>query len=204
MKKLFFATSISVALLFAACNSGNRNDMDTRNDSLATTLPTSTPSDNLQTGSMDTTSAASLTKDDRDFAEEASKGGLLEVTLGNLAKERATTSSIKEFGQKMVNDHTKANNELMAILKRKNMPVDVSYDKDQQKLIDKLSNLGGKDFEKEYVDAMVKDHNDDVDDFKKAIDNVSDQELKSWAQNTLPILEQHRAEIKRIQDNLKK
>lgn len=199
MKKLVFAGALCLSISFTACDS-TTTDETTTTDSLHSTLPTSTPSDRVMN---DTSMSGVLSDDDRKFAEKAARGGLMEVALGKLAQERATHADVKAFGQRMVTDHTKANEELMALLKRKNISIDASYHNDQQKMIDKLTDKTGSDFDKDYVDAMVKDHKDDVDDFKDAVDDLKDTDLKNWARTTLPVLESHLQEIQRIKDAMK-
>lgn len=198
MKKLFFAGLVCLAISLYSCNSNTTTESDT--DSLNVTSPAH---DSLGMNRTDTGTVSNWTDSDKDFAQEASRGGLLEVAAGNLAKERGTSQAVKDFGARMVTDHTKANEELASLLKSKNVVVDVSYDKDQQKELDKLADLSGKDFDKEYIDAMVKDHKDDVDAFKKASEKADDPDLRSWAAKTLPTLESHLAEVKKIKDGMK-
>jgi putative membrane protein len=129
---------------------------------------------------------------DRTFAEKAASGGMAEVKMGQLAVEKGTSPTVKQFGQKMVDDHSKANDELKAIASKKNLSLPTEVDTKHQATYDKLAKLSGSDFDKAYIDAMVKDHDEDVREFKKATSTgVLDADLKAWAEKTLGVIEQH-------------
>jgi putative membrane protein len=129
---------------------------------------------------------------DKDFAKEAAEGGLLEVKLGELAKSRGTSETVRELGSQMVIDHTKANNELKTLVASKNISVPATLSSKGQKCYDKLAKKEGKSFDKAYTHSMVKDHKKNVCKFKKEAKKGDDAELKSWAANTLPTLEHHK------------
>jgi putative membrane protein len=129
---------------------------------------------------------------DRTFIEKAASGGMAEVKLGKLAVEKGTSPTVKQFGQKMVDDHSKANDELKTIAAKKNVPMPTDLDSKHVVVYDKLAKLSGADFDKAYIDAMVKDHDEDVQEFKKATTTTGlDPEVKAWAQKTLGVIEQH-------------
>jgi putative membrane protein len=129
---------------------------------------------------------------DKDFAKEATEGGLLEVKLGELAKSRGTTQEVRDLGSQMVSDHSKANNELKTLVASKNISVPTSLNEKGQKCYDKLAKKEGKAFDKAYTHAMVKDHKKVICKFKKEAKKGDDAELKSWASNTVSTLEHHK------------
>ena len=135
--------------------------------------------------------ACSSAKDSSKFAAAAAQGGMTEVELGRLALQRATDSSVKEFGQRMVTDHTAANAELKLIAARKNIQVPTEVSSDQKSMIDKLSKLSGAEFDKEYMSDMVKDHEEDVKDFQTQGNEGTDSDIKAFAAKTLPTLQGH-------------
>jgi putative membrane protein len=143
-----------------------------------------------QTGSANRT-AGMVKGADQTFATKAAEGGMAEVKLGQLATEKASDPDVKQFGQRMVDDHSKANDELKQIAGKKGitLPTDVSA-KDQA-LYDRLSKLSGAEFDKEYMKDMVSDHRTDVAEFKKESDHGSDSDLKAYAAKTLPTLQSH-------------
>lgn len=130
-------------------------------------------------------------EDDTEWAVAVADLGMMEVEASKLALERATTPAVKQFAQMMIDDHTKANDELKALAGQKNISLPgVLSDKSQKKYND-LMEKTGKDFEDAYTDCMVKDHKEAVDKFKKEADKGEDAELKSWAAGKVAVLEQH-------------
>jgi len=135
--------------------------------------------------------ACSSAKDSAKFANEAAQGGLAEVQLGRLALEKAADPSVREFGRRMVSDHSKAGTELKALAAKKGMQLPADMNSDQKSEMDKLAKLSGPDFDKEYMSAMVKDHEDDVKAFETQSKNGNDAEVKAFAAKTLPTLQEH-------------
>lgn len=129
--------------------------------------------------------------DDKKFVKDAALGGMAEVELGKLATQKAASDAVKQFGQKMVDDHTKANEQLKEVAGKENITIPDSLDSKHQSRIEKLSKLTGPNFDKAYIKDQVKDHKQDVSEFKSEADNGSDPNIKQFASNTLPILEQH-------------
>jgi putative membrane protein len=144
-------------------------------------------------------------KRDAEFAVEVADGGIYEVQLSTLALTKATSSRVKQFAQMMVDDHGKANNELKALAGQKNFTLpDVMSEKCQKKYYDLDQKKQGEEFDREYIDQMIKDHKDDIDKFEKEADKGNDTEVKSWAAGKLATLRHHLEEAERIQDDLKK
>lgn len=140
---------------------------------------------------------------DEDFIKEAVSGGLMEVELGRYAQQNAQNPRVRNFGAMMVRDHSKANDELKALLTQKNITVPSTMeDKHHDKVTD-IQKKTGTDFDKEYISEMVDDHEKDVDRFKRMAENGNDPELKSFAAKTLPILLMHQDSAKKIKDALK-
>ena len=135
--------------------------------------------------------ACSSAKDSTKFAASAAQGGLAEVELGRLATQRAGDPSVREFGARMVADHSRANSELKSIAAQKGiqLPADLSSEQKSEK--DKLAQMSGADFDKEYMSAMVKDHEEDVEDFQTQAKDGSDPDIKAFAGKTLPTLQNH-------------
>ncbi|WP_158825535.1 DUF4142 domain-containing protein [Mucilaginibacter lacusdianchii] len=197
MKKLFSGLMIaSAALSFQACNSGSTsNDSKAVADSANETKDTSTVAS--------ATGGIAVDSKDAQFAVEAANGGMAEVELAKLAETKATNAKVKEYAAMMIKDHSKANEELMALAKTKNITLPTTVGADQQKVMDDLSKKSGTEFDKGYVDAMVKDHDKDVSLFETASNDCKDADLKSFAIKTLPVLKMHQQSIKAIQDGMK-
>ncbi|HYC37936.1 MAG TPA: DUF4142 domain-containing protein [Usitatibacter sp.] len=132
-----------------------------------------------------------LDRSDRNFVTKAAQHGKAEVDLGKMAQDKASNPQVKEFARRMVEDHGKANQELMTIASAKGIQVPTETDKDHQKLANKLQKLQGAEFDREYMQHMVKDHKKDVSEFQKASKNAKDAEVKAFAAKNLPTLQEH-------------
>jgi putative membrane protein len=139
-----------------------------------------------------------LQRSDRNFIVKAAKGGQEEVELGRLAQAKASSDAVKQFGQRMVEDHGNANKELMDLAANKGVPLDDKAPK-KDPVLEKLSKLQGQEFDREYVKAMVKDHKQDVAEFRRMHSGAVDPNLKGWIDKTLPTLEDHLKTIEGIQ-----
>lgn len=142
-------------------------------------------------------------KDDSEFVVEAASSSMMEVELGQLAVQKASSQEVKNFAQKIVDDHSTANEKLKQIAQQKNIALPNGISNDHRSHIDDLREKSGREFDNEYMDLMVKEHKDDVDKFEDAVNDLNDNELKSWANETLPKLREHRQEAERIQENIK-
>lgn len=125
-----------------------------------------------------------------DFMLTAASGGMMEVTLGKMAQEKGSNADVKAFGQKMVEDHGKANTELKAVAATKNVTLPVELLAEHQKHVDEMSKMSGADFDKHYMSMMVEDHQKDVAAFEKAT-QYQDPDVKAFATKTLPVLKMH-------------
>jgi putative membrane protein len=128
---------------------------------------------------------------DSSFATKAAQGGIAEVELGKLATEHASNDSVKRFAQQMVDDHTKANDELKTLAAGKGMNLPATMDSKSQATKNRLSKLQGAAFDRAYMADMVSDHKKDVAEFQKEADSGSDSDMKAFASKTLPTLRQH-------------
>ena len=127
--------------------------------------------------------------EDRLFIEQAAQGGLAEVELGKLAQKRASSDAVKQFGARMAEDHSKANDELKKLAASRNITLASTPDRKTQK---ELADLGKtKRFDHEYMELMVSDHRKDVADFRKQAQAAKGSDVKAFAQKTLPTLEDH-------------
>ncbi|HWF45800.1 MAG TPA: DUF4142 domain-containing protein [Bryobacteraceae bacterium] len=153
----------------------------------------------------DNTPNTTTTKvDDKKFAQEAAKGNLEEVQLAKLAQEKASSDAVKQFAQKMIDDHTKANEQLQQVASRESMTVPDRLDSKQQGTVNKLSQLSGPAFDKAYVKDMVKNHKKDVSEFQAESQLGTDANIKQFASQTLPVLQQHLDSAKNLDKTMKK
>ncbi|RYG04886.1 MAG: DUF4142 domain-containing protein [Chitinophagaceae bacterium] len=137
-----------------------------------------------------------------EFFTKAADGGMAEVSLGKLAGEKATNAKVKEFAVMMVNDHTGANTGLKELASKKSITLPAAVSEDHQKAEADLAKKSGKDFDKAYIDQMVKDHENTVSLFEKGSKDVKDADLKAFIDQTLPKLKTHLEAAKSIKKSL--
>ena len=186
--KTSFILILSVALFFG-CKSGNSN----------------MNSDSTDMGVTENNSANDTWDQDKikEFVDDASAGSMLEVELGKIAQRKALDQQVKDFGKLMEKDHSDAGDKLKTAVQGLGLTIPASLDKEHQDKVTDLNKKTGKDFDKDYIDKMVQDHKDDVDDFEEAQKNLPSGDLKTWVDNTLPVLRQHLIQAETIQDALK-
>jgi putative membrane protein len=135
--------------------------------------------------------ANKLSKDDETFVKEAAQGGLMEVQLGEAASTKGVHDRVKAFGKRMKEDHGKANKELEAIAKKKNVQLSKNLEGKHKSEVERLAKLMGDEFDREYMEAMVKDHKEDIEKFEQAAKNAKDSDVKAFASKQLPTLKEH-------------
>ena len=129
--------------------------------------------------------------DSTKFSSAAAQGGLTEVELGRLAVQRGSNPAVKSFGQRMIEDHSRANDELKSIASKKSITLPTDMNSDQKATMDKLSKLSGAEFDKEYMSEMVKDHEADAKEFQTQANEGNDPDIKAFAANTLVVIQEH-------------
>jgi putative membrane protein len=132
-----------------------------------------------------------LSSHDYTFVCAAATGGNAEVALSQIAVSKASDSSVKDFAQRMVSDHTKANQELTGLAQQKGATLPDAEPKKVERETEKLQNLSGNDFDKAYMKKMLADHEKTVKMFQKESEKGDDADLKSWVTKTLPTLQEH-------------
>lgn len=137
------------------------------------------------------TGASALDSADRRFVEEAARGGLAEVDLGRLAQQRGSHAQVKAFGQRMAQDHGKANDDLKQVATAKNLPLPATSGAAHQHHAEQLGKLSGTEFDRAYMKHMLDDHQKDVAEFEKAAKSARDADVKGFAARTLPTLQTH-------------
>lgn len=116
---------------------------------------------------------------------------MAEVELGKLAQQKAASDQVKQFASKMVDDHSKANDQLKQIASAKGVSIPSDMDRSARREIERLQKLSGAKFDREYMEHMVSDHKKDVKEFRSEAKSAKDSDLKNFASTALPTLEQH-------------
>jgi putative membrane protein len=135
---------------------------------------------------------------DARFAKEAAQGGMAEVKLGQLAEEKGSNDTVKSFGKRMVEEHSKAGDKLKEVASRESITLPTDISAKDQATYDSLANLNGITFDRAYARDMVKDHETDVAAFQKEANAGRDDSLKNFASETLPTLEDHLKQAKEM------
>lgn len=143
------------------------------------------------TGTQAAAAAEKLPAKDRDFMHEAASGGMMEVVLGQYAAQNAVNPDIKAFGQRMVDDHTKVNDQLKQLAQAKGVTLSAKMHVKEQRTVDRLTKMTGATFDSHYIHMMVKDHETDIKAFEAEADKGTDPDVKNFAATTLPTLREH-------------
>jgi putative membrane protein len=157
----------------------------------ATAAGAQQPSTGAQQPAPKTSQSSSRASGDSAFAMKAAQANMAEVELGKLALQKTTSDDVKKFAQMMVDDHSKALDELKGVAGTKSITLPTAIDAEHKKLSDRLSKLSGAAFDREYMQAMVDGHRKVAADFRKESQSGADADLKSWAGKTLPTVEGH-------------
>ncbi len=144
----------------------------------------------LAAGSAFAQQASPLSRHDRNFALHAMEGGMMEVELGRMAQDHAGNDQVKQFGQRMVDDHTKNNDQLIAIAQQHGLNPPTRLSSADRREMDRLAKMQGQAFDNAYMAMMVDDHKKDIKAYRKEA-HQGGPDLKAYAQDSLPVLQQH-------------
>ncbi len=201
VKPFLFASGVALAAVLAAAPSlgqGMAHNAPSPGDLNAPASPGDMNAP-ARMDQMDNNTASALHGRDRDFVMDAARGGLAEVELGKLAVAKGTSPDVKQFGQRMVDDHSRANDKLREVALSKGVTLPADMDRKSRDEYRKLDQLSGERFDRAYVDMMVKDHKKDVADFDHEVKRGNDPDVQRFASMTLPTLEEHLTMVKGLQ-----
>jgi putative membrane protein len=128
---------------------------------------------------------------DQAWMTKVAQGGMAEVELGKLATDKAASDEVKKFGQRMVDDHSKANDELKTLAQNKKVTLPTDIDAKHKAERDRLSKLSGAAFDRAYTQAMVAGHREMANLFRTESTSGKDPDVKAWAAKTLPTVQEH-------------
>jgi putative membrane protein len=132
-----------------------------------------------------------LSTSDAAFLTTGARGGMAEVQMGQLAQRNGRSGAVKRFGRRMVDDHGRANQEMMALAQRKEITPPSGIGAEQQRIYDDLAKLRGNAFDRAYAKAMVQDHQEDLREYRTEAQDGTDPDVKAFAARHVPILEEH-------------
>jgi putative membrane protein len=153
--------------------------------------------DKLDTGSNvsmneDTVATTiAVEKTDADFSVEAANGNMIEVQLAALAKTKAVNQRVKKFAAMILEDHMKMKEDLNKIATAKNITLPQALSDEAKKDIERLSKKDKGEFDRAYINMMVQDHRNDVNEFERMAKDSKDPALRDFVKESLPVLKKH-------------
>jgi putative membrane protein len=135
---------------------------------------------------------------DRHFIRDAAQHGMAEVAVANMAKEKAANDQVKKYAEKLVQDHSKANEELKQIATSLGVKLPDDVERKHKRAMDNLSKASGAEFDRKFMEAMVKDHERDLKDFRKEAKGAKHPELKAFAEKGATVIDGHLQEARTI------
>jgi len=142
--------------------------------------------------------SSKVSEADQRFMDKAALGNMAEVDLGKLAEQNAQSQEVKSFGERMVTDHTKADDQLKQVAAEQGVTLPAGLNSEFEATRARLAKLQGAAFDKAYMKDMVTDHKKDVAEFERESKMADDPALKNWASQTLPTLQSHLQEAEKI------
>jgi len=213
MKKFSAMILLSLTVLgLTGCPGGTTNTVVNGSNSRTNTMVSNANSNqavvvdsnsNMTGSNMNMSNSMSGMTAPEGFMTEAARGGMAEVELSRLATTKSQNAEVKKFANQMIQDHTNANTELKQLAGKKNVTLPTELDAAHKATKDKLSGLAGAEFDKEYVSAMVADHEKTVALFQSQASGGTDADAKAFAAKTLPKLQGHLDMIKAMQGKMK-
>jgi putative membrane protein len=149
-----------------------------------TPTPTANPPTTVQGGDPEV-------RNDLPFLQEAAGANLMEVRLGQLAQDKASNAAVKQFGQRMVTDHSRLQQELTSLVSRNGVPLSPALTSEQSEQVSRLQNLSGSEFDREYMNLMIQDHQKDISKFVAQGRDADSPQVRELAARTVPVLQQH-------------
>jgi putative membrane protein len=135
---------------------------------------------------------------DKAFLRKAAEGGMAEVQLGQLAQQKASSQDVRQFGEKMVQDHSQLDQQLKPIAEQQGVRPPKALSKKDEATLRKLEGLSGQQFDHAYIEAMLKDHKKDLKEFKETANRTQNPQLKDAAQRGAQVIESHLQDIQQI------
>ncbi len=186
------AILLSAAMMpFSMCGQVNSNPAQPSQPINSQANPSGAGMAGAMTGSPSTGAGDAQTMKDKMFLRKAAAGGMAEVQLGQLAADKGGSPDVKAFGQKMVTDHTALNNDMKPIAEQMGVTLPKKIKPADQAEYDKLNAMSGDDFDKEYLSYMVKDHHEDLREFRTEDSTVQDPTLKAAVDKGYQVIREH-------------
>jgi putative membrane protein len=183
----FILTLGFTALIFTACETQPERERVGE----ATPSPTVGITPSPTGAASPTASPVALTAPEKEFLANAGRGGMLEVQLGNLATQKASSPDVKQFGERMATDHSQLGQKLQQLASNLKVTLPQDLKPEQQAIVSRLEKLSGKAFDREYIKEMISDHVKDISEFERAASQATNADIKQFVSEALPLLREH-------------
>jgi len=189
MKSIHFALIISAILIYGCKNNNN----------VKSSKEASKDSTNAMAESMDNVSNAAV-----DFATRAATSNMKEIALANAALKYANYSRLKEFAQKIVDAHTRANKDLQTACYSAGVTLPSGLSKSDQEEVDKVTGKEGKSFDRIFIKKMVSEQQKIMERLDNAAATMKDISLRNYAEKTLPVVKANLADARNVLEDVRK
>ena len=204
LKRLAFPIIITLASI-AGCHSGSKDSTSVADSANQKEIAKTDSANKAQASHADSSINANkkLSEDASKFLVKSYEAGMYEVQLSQLAATNGLDADVKNLAAELVTAHTAINSSIRSIAAAANFVLPATIDADHQKDMKDMHKLTGPDFDKKYINIIVDDHNNAVDDYKDAYKNLSDGDTRTFAAETLPRIQDHLEMAKKVQDRIK-
>lgn len=212
MKKIFSITLgfVFAGFAFTGCTGDTAVERANTNVSLNGNLANikvvdanKIPSTNAPNVNISNINTGDMASDPKSFMTTAAEDGMFEVQAGKLASAKTQDAAVKQYGQEMVSDHTRAVNELKQLAQSENVTLPNDVSAEQKQKLDRLQGLSGAEFDREYMTMMVDAHQKAVNLFQNQANKGDDPEVKAFAAKTLPTLQEHLKDAQSLSGKMK-
>jgi putative membrane protein len=181
--------TMALAGAMALCGSMGLAQMNRAPGGATSQNPGQNPSTDSQMNGMQAPGQSSPV--DKMFVRKAMQGGMAEVQLGQMTLQKTTNDQVKQFAQRMIDDHTKMNDQMKPVAQQLGVDVPAQVSKKDRALMSKLNALSGPAYDQAYIQDMVKDHKQDLNDFQMEASSGQDQTVKDAASQGSKVIAQH-------------
>ncbi|EJF07996.1 hypothetical protein O71_23556 [Pontibacter sp. BAB1700] len=136
----------------------------------------------------------------QEFVQRAAVSDMFEIQTGNMALQKSTMEEVRTFAEQIVADHTASSQELMTLAQQKNLQVPTTLPQDKQAIVTRLDGKTGVDFDKDFSDVQEDAHEEAVELYEQAVQDLEDAELRAFAQKILPALRMHLEQARELDD----
>ena len=153
-------------------------------------------------GSLPSAFAQAPKIDAQAFLEKVAERQQIEISLGQLAAQRAVNERVKDFGRQMVEDHKKSSQQIEELAMKGGVQLSPGLSEERKQKVNEISQLSSHAFDRAYLDYILEDHETTVEEFQRGVKTMQDQDIKQWIASTLPTLQTHRKEALQVKYSL--